>query len=60
MVHRAIPHSVTKFSPYYLPHGRDMRLPNTGDLAARVRASEEDSEKQDRVGNHIETRKQAK
>jgi transposase InsO family protein len=53
MVHRATPHSVTKFSPYYLLHGRDMRLPNTGDLAAWMRASEEDSGKQDRVGNHI-------
>jgi hypothetical protein len=32
-----------------------MRLPNTGDLAARVRTPEEESVKQDRVGHHIET-----
>jgi len=36
MVHRATPHSVTKFSPYYLLHGRDMRLPNMDDLSARM------------------------
>jgi hypothetical protein len=55
MVHRTTPHSVTKFSPYYLLHGRDMRLPNTGNLAARVRTPEEDSVKQNRVDHHIET-----
>jgi hypothetical protein len=32
-----------------------MTLPNTGDLAARVRTPEEDSVKQDRIGQHIET-----
>ena len=27
MVYRATPHSTTKYSPYYLLHGREMRLP---------------------------------
>lgn len=26
VVYRAIPHSTTKYSPYYLLHGREMRL----------------------------------
>jgi hypothetical protein len=33
--------TVTKFSPYFLLHGRDMRLLNTGDMTARMEASEE-------------------
>jgi len=30
MGHGATPHSVTKFSPYYLLYGRDMRLQKHG------------------------------
>jgi hypothetical protein len=54
-VHRATPHSVTKYSPYYLFYGRDMRLPNMADLSARMEASEEKHEAQDRVTGHIQT-----
>jgi hypothetical protein len=49
MVHRATPHSITKYSPYYLLHGRDMRMPNMEDLLARM----EVPEGQDKVGSHI-------
>jgi transposase InsO family protein len=36
MVQQSTPHSITKFSPYLL-HGREMSLPTTDDLSARVR-----------------------
>jgi hypothetical protein len=55
MVHRATPHSVTKYSPYYLLYGRNMRLPNMADLSAQMEASEEKHEAQDRVSEHIQT-----
>ena len=55
MVHRATPHSVTKFSPYYLLYGRDMRLPNMDDLSARVEVPEKESDPQDKIGSHIQT-----
>jgi len=42
MVHRSTPHTITKFSPYYLLHGRDMRLPTMDDLSVRVNTDEAD------------------
>ena len=54
MVHRAIPHSITKFSPYYLLHGRDMRLPHMDDLSARKETTEKESAITDRVDSHIQ------
>jgi hypothetical protein len=54
MVHRATPHSITKYSPYYLLHGRDMRMPNMEDLTARMGVPEKEPEDQDRVSSHIE------
>jgi transposase InsO family protein len=32
MAHRAVPHTATKYSPYYLLYGREMRLPTVEDL----------------------------
>jgi hypothetical protein len=55
MVHRATPHSITKYSPYYLLYGRNMRLPNMADLSALMEMSEEKHEVQDRVTEHIQT-----
>jgi hypothetical protein len=55
MVHRATPHSTTKYSPYYLLHGRDMRMPNAGDLTARMEATEGKPGAQDCVESHIST-----
>jgi len=36
MTYRATPHSTTGYSPFYLPHGREMILPNEGDLKAKI------------------------
>jgi hypothetical protein len=36
MAYRAKPNSVTKFSQFYLLHGREMPLPNSDKLKARV------------------------
>jgi transposase InsO family protein len=35
MAHRAVPHSVTKYSPFYLLHGRQIRFPTEDDLTGR-------------------------
>jgi len=55
MVHRSTPHSITKSSPYYLLHGRDMRMPNIEDLTARMGVPKKEPEDQDRVSSHIRT-----
>jgi hypothetical protein len=54
MVHRATPHTITKYSPYYMLHGRDMRMPNESGLTARTEMSYDRSESQDKVGRHID------
>jgi len=36
MVYRATPNTVTGYSPYYLLHGREMTLPNSDHLKAKV------------------------
>jgi transposase InsO family protein len=36
MAYRATPHSATKYSPYYLLHGREMILPGQEDLKAKT------------------------
>ena len=35
MAHRATPHTVTGYSPFYLLHGREMQLPSNDSLRAR-------------------------
>jgi len=53
MVHRATPYFITRFSPFYLLHGRDMRMPNTDDLSAQIAAPRVETENKDKVGSHI-------
>jgi hypothetical protein len=36
MAYRATPHSTTKYSPFYLLHGREMKLPTADDLKAKL------------------------
>jgi transposase InsO family protein len=52
MVHRSTPHTTTKYSPYYLLHGREMRLPTTDDLSARIDTDGADSESGNPVEDH--------
>jgi len=35
MAHRAVPHSTTTYSPFYLLYSREMRLPAEDDLTPR-------------------------
>ena len=52
MVHRSTPHTTTKYSPYYLLHGREIRLSTTDDLSARIDTDGADSESGNPVEEH--------
>jgi len=43
MAYRATPNTVTNFSPFYLLHGREMPLPNSDNLKARVSREKPDN-----------------
>jgi len=49
MAYRATPNTTTGFSPYYLLHGRQMALPNSNDLKAKV--PKENSDHDSRLEN---------
>jgi transposase InsO family protein len=53
MAHRAIPHSITRFSPYYLLHGRQMKLPMEDDLTMAEYPVKRDSRTP--LQDHIDT-----
>lgn len=53
MVHPAMPYTTTKYTPFYLLYGREMRLPNTDDLCARVDANIKASKLRDPVGVRV-------
>jgi hypothetical protein len=55
MAHRAIPHSVTRYSPYYLLHGREMRLPMEDDLTMAKFVNQESNNGRSAVQDHIDT-----
>jgi hypothetical protein len=55
MVHRATAHTTVKYSPYYLVHGRDLRMPNVSDLSARMEMSDYKPEAQGKLGSYINT-----
>jgi len=42
MLHRAIPHTTTGYSPFHLLHGREMVLPSTENLKARLHTDNKD------------------
>ena len=50
MAYRATPHSTTHYSPLYLLNGREMVLPNEGDLKAKISPDIRDVEQSSEIG----------
>ncbi|KDR11716.1 hypothetical protein L798_14477, partial [Zootermopsis nevadensis] len=51
MAYRATPHSTTRFSPFYLLHSREMKLPTQDDLQAKLPEELQNSEHATRLEN---------
>jgi hypothetical protein len=55
MAHRAVPHSPTRYSPFYLLYGREMRLPAEDDLTPEKSVAEDCASRRDSLQHHLET-----
>jgi transposase InsO family protein len=55
MAHRAVPHSTTRYSPFYLLFGMEMRLPAEDDLTPENFGTEDDASRRDSIQRHMET-----
>jgi hypothetical protein len=53
--HRAIPHSVNRYSAFYLLHGQQMRLPMEDDLITARFLSKEPTDGRDSIQSHVDT-----
>jgi len=51
MSYRATPHTTTAYSPYYLLHGREMSLPNSGNLKAKLPKEKENFDQDRQLEN---------
>jgi hypothetical protein len=52
MAHRAVPHSITRHSPFYLLYGREMRLPTEDDLSPEKGVTTDGANRRDSVQYH--------
>ena len=59
MAYRATPHGTSGYSPYYLLHGREMILPTSQDLRAKLSPDVRESECANRLENLKSTLKTA-
>ena len=55
MAHRAVPHSTTRYSPFYLLYGREMRLPAVDDLTPEKFVANDGASRQDSIQHHLDT-----
>ena len=55
MAHRAVPHSITRYSPFCLLYGREMRLLTEDDLTPENFITTDDSSRRNSVQQHLET-----
>jgi len=55
MAHRAVPHSITRYSPFYLLYGREMRLPTEDDLTPEEFMATDGASRRDPVQQHLDT-----
>ena len=54
MAHRAVPHSTTRYSPFYLLYGREMILPAEDDLTPEKFVTNEGVRRQDSIQHHLD------
>jgi transposase InsO family protein len=55
MAHRAVPHSTTRYSPFYLLYGREMRLPAEDDLTPEKFVMKDCASRWESIQHHLET-----
>jgi len=55
MARHAVPHSTTRYSPFYLLYGREMRLQAEDDLTAEKFVTVDGVSRQDLVQHHLDT-----
>jgi hypothetical protein len=55
MAHRAVPHSTTRYSPFYLLYGGEMRLPAEDDLTPEKFVKKDCASRQESTQHHLET-----
>jgi transposase InsO family protein len=54
MAHHAVPHTTTRYSPFYLLYGREMRLPTEDDLSSEKFVTKGCASHQDSLQHHQE------
>jgi transposase InsO family protein len=55
MAHRAVPHSTTRYSPFYLLYGREMRFPAEDVLTTKKFVTKDCTSRRESIQHHLET-----